>query len=179
MIGHFYGDSYEEWTQLMNAFPALAYRMAKPEAHVYAFCDIDRFAELKETFRMSGWWVHRTPIIWHKPAAPRVPWPEHGPQRKYELILYAVKGHKRTNVIAPDVVSFNTDENVGHPAQKPVALLVDLLKRSVKPGDRILDPFAGSGSIFPAAHELKCIATGIEQDAAAYGIAVKRVKGLK
>jgi DNA modification methylase len=56
-----------------------------------------------------------------------------------------------------------------------VSLYEDLLKRSARPGDSVLDPFAGSGTIFPAAHSLKIKATGIELDPSAYGIAVKRL----
>jgi DNA modification methylase len=42
----------------------------------------------------------------------------------------------------------------------------------------VLDPFAGSGTIFPAAHELKCIATGIEMEPQYYGMCVKRIEEL-
>ena len=38
------------------------------------------------------------------------------------------------------------DERQGHPTQKPRWLLKQLLMVSSKPGDTILDPFAGSGS---------------------------------
>lgn len=176
---HFYGDSYEEWVVLSRALPAQLFRMAKEQAHVYCFCDIDRFHELRDTFRMSGWWTHRTPLVWYKPSAPRAPWPLHGPQRKYELILYAVKGERPTMKLNPDVITLDTDINLGHPAQKPVGLYEDLLKRSVRPGDSVFDPFMGTGTIFEAAHGLKCKATGIELDAASYGIALRRLNILK
>jgi site-specific DNA-methyltransferase (adenine-specific) len=74
------------------------------------------------------------------------------------------------------VLEYRRDENVGHPAQKPVPLLVDLLRRSARPGDRVLDPFMGSGSTVLAANELKLACTGIELDEAAYGIAARRLK---
>ena len=109
----------------------------------------------------------------------RAPWPEHGPQRKYETILYAVKGKRPTLKLAPDVLDFPPDSNLGHAAQKPVALFEELLRRSVQPGNSVLDPFMGSGTIFAAAHVLKCRATGLELDQASYGIAVKRIEGLK
>jgi site-specific DNA-methyltransferase (adenine-specific) len=176
---HRYEDSTENWRRLSEALVTQSYRVAKKEAHLYCFCDVDRFQDLKNWFASHGWWVHRTPLIWHKPGNVRVPWPEHGPQRKYELILYAVKGKRRVTKIFPDVVSYNPDDNLGHQAQKPVGLFIDLLKRSVNPGDTVLDPFMGTGTVFPAAHELKCRATGIELDPAAYGIALKRLEQLK
>ena len=176
---HGYVDSYQNWLDLIPTLAAQAFRVAKPQAHIYIFCDIDRFPELKAFMQNIGWRVHRTPIIWHKPNGMRMPWPEHGPQRKYELILYAVKGNRMVTKIAPDVITISSDENLGHAAQKPVGLFSDLLRRSVIPGNTILDPFCGTGPIFPAAHELKCMATGFEGDSAYYGIAVKRVGDLK
>lgn len=175
---HQYEDSYESWKPLMTEFVTKAYSMAKPQAHLYMFCDIDRFAEIKSLLGSAGWWVHRTPLLWHKPQAHRVPWPEHGPRRQYELIAYAVKGKRPTLVTGSDVLTFPSDENLGHPAQKPVALLVELLRRSARPGDTVLDAFAGTGSIFPAAHFLKLLATGYEINPSSYAIGVKRLQQL-
>lgn len=177
--GHFYDDSYENWSKLMRLFSSQSYWLTKPEAHLYLFCDIDRFVELKILFGLTGWRVFRTPLIWVNPSGMRAPWPEHGPQRKWQAILYAVKGDKQVTKLYSDVLVYPSEDNLGHPAQKPVALYRDLLIRSIRPGDSVLDPFCGSGPIFPAAHELKVKATGIEQDAAAAGIAAKRLEGLK
>jgi site-specific DNA-methyltransferase (adenine-specific) len=70
------------------------------------------------------------------------------------------------------------DEQLGHGAQKPVELFRNLLARSCRPGDTVLDPFAGSGTIFPAAHDLKVLATGIEMEPQYYGMCVKRIEEL-
>jgi site-specific DNA-methyltransferase (adenine-specific) len=77
------------------------------------------------------------------------------------------------------VLEFGKDKAVGHPAQKPVPLLVELLRRSARPGDRVLDLFAGSFATVEACHELKLGCTAVERDASAYGIGVKRVQGLE
>lgn len=175
---HFYEDSYGSWLKLAAVLPAELFRLAKPDAHCYLFCDFDRFAELKLRMTAEGWKVFRTPLIWFKPSAFRAPWPQQGPQRKYECVLYAVKGNLLCTTLAGDVLQYPPDDNLGHQAQKPVALFLDLLKRSVRPGMRVLDPFCGSGPIFPAAHGLSAIATGVEQDANAFGIAATRIKAL-
>lgn len=178
--GHRYDDSYTEWERLMNGMIGQATRVTKPQAHMYLFCDIDRFHELRQMVGdLEIWKPFRTPFIWHNPTSNRAPWPEHGPHRKYQCILYAVKGSKPVTKLYPDVIVCASDPNLGHHAQKPVALLVDLLRRSISPGDLVLDPFCGSGSIFPAAHSLKCIATGMEVDPASAGIAMKRMGELK
>jgi DNA modification methylase len=177
--GHFYDDSYETWKKLMAGLSSASSVLTKPAAHLYCFCDIDRFHELKLIFQLDGWKVFRTPLIWINPTSMRAPWPEQGPQRKWQAILYAVKGDRPVTRLYSDVLTFPSDENHGHHAQKPVGLYKDLLNRSCRPGDTVLDPFCGSGPIFPAAHELKVKATGIELDASAAGIAGKRLEGLK
>lgn len=177
--GHFYDDSYDTWQKLMNEFADLSWKKTKEAAHLYAFCDIQNFGELKIVLGMAGWEVFRTPLIWVNPSGMRAPWPEHGPQRKWQAILYAIKGKRPVTRLYSDVLTFSSEENLGHPAQKPVALYKDLLNRSVRPGDTVCDPFCGSGPIFPAAHELKVRAHGIEQDASAAGIAAKRLEALK
>lgn len=176
---HRYDDSFDTWTSLMQVLAVESFRVAKPQAHLYVFCDIDNFIFLRAYMEAAGWKCFRTPIIWHNPTAMRAPWPEHGPQRKYQLCLYAMKGDRRVLKLAPDFITFQSDENLGHQAQKPVDLYSDLLRRSVRAGDVVLDPFCGSGPIFPAAHGLKCQAIGMELDASAYGISVNRIKSLE
>jgi site-specific DNA-methyltransferase (adenine-specific) len=175
---HFYLDDYTSWRELMANFVPESYRVSKPEAALYLFCDIDRFRELRDLVEAAGWNAFRTPLIWFKPNGSRAPWPDAGPQRKYEVILYAIKGAKKVQHLRGDVLEYSADENLGHPAQKPVGLYEDLLRRSASPGDRVLDPFAGTGPIIPAAHALKLYATAFERDEAAYGILAGRVKGL-
>lgn len=173
---HFYDDSYEAWLRLIPEFINLTLRVAKPQSHLYCFCDIERFPELKTFASLAGWTVFRTPLMWVNPTAMRAPWPTMGPQRKYQTILYAVRGSKPVNHVRPDVLVHASDANLNHHAQKPVSLYEDLLSRSVRPGDSILDPFCGTGPIFPACHSLTCRATGMELDAASYGIAVSRLQ---
>lgn len=178
-IEHRYDDTPEAWRALMVGWCRLAFAIAKPQAHAYVFCDIDRFHELKAFMQEAGWRVHRTPLIDYKTDSGRVPWPDCGPRRQWEMILYAVKGDKPVTNIVGDVIPCQADQNMTHGAQKPVALYVNLLKRSVRPGDRVLDTFAGSGTIFPAAHSLQCMATGIEQEPEYFGMCLNRLKELK
>ena len=176
---HGYEDSAQVVDQIIQAAPKELFRLARPQAHAYIFCDFDWFSTWRAAMQDAGWQVFRTPLIWYKRNVTRAPWPAGGPQRKYETILYARKGDRPVLKMAGDVLEFNPDENQGHRAQKPVALFEELLRRSCNPGDSVLDPFCGSGPIFPAAHALKCRATGIELDTSAYGIAVKRIEALK
>lgn len=175
---HSYKDDEDTFQRCWQALVQHAGRITKPQAHIYVFCDIERFLVMREELAAAGWNCFRTPIVWHKPNGNRAPLPEYGPQRKYELCLYAFKGKRPVTKLYPDLVTYQPDPNLGHEAQKPVALFEDLLRRSVHPGDTVLDPFAGSGTIFPAAHLLKCRATGVELDAAKYGICLRRLESL-
>ncbi len=172
---HFYDDSYENWKGLMKNFAGETFRLASAEAHLYAFCDVTRFVEFADLMRTAGWRVFRTPLIWLNLDGFRAPWPEIGPQRKYECILFAEKGGRRANKLGADVIECRKDAAQGHPAQKPVALLKELLARSARPGDRVLDPFAGSGSTLVACHELNLACMALEKDAGAYGMAARRL----
>lgn len=177
--GHQYRDDAEHWRALMRVCVPEWFRVAKDRAHLYIFCDLDHFHELRQMCAEVGWKVHRTPLVWHKRQAHRVPWPECGPRRTYELILFAIKGGKRVNFIGPDVITTDTDHNLGLAAQKPVAIFRELLTRSCSPGDCVLDSFCGTGPVFAAAHELKLPVTGLELNPATYAIALKRIGELK
>lgn len=178
---HAYEDSYESWLELMGELIPLTWAVTKPQAHLYMFCDFDRFHELKNALTAVGWKVFRTPIVMHKMGnSGRVPWPKNGPRRQYELVLFAHKGDKLCNNVMHDVFDAPLiAERMGHPAEKPVAALKELLSRSANPGDYVLDMCCGSGPIFEAVHEMGGFCTGIERDAAFYGMALSRVKELK
>lgn len=177
-IEHHYDDSYESWKQLMEVWSELSFRVAKPQAHAYVFCDFDRFHELKAFMQLAGWYVFRTPLINHKSNSGRVPLPDQGPRRQYEIVLYAIKGKKPVTHIYPDVFSTTADENMSHGAQKPVAVYQNLLQRSVRPGDVVLDSFAGTGTIFPAAHSFQCEAIGLERNPEYFALCVQRLEKL-
>jgi len=176
---HHYKDDYQGWQRLMQAWCPLSFAVAKEQAHAYVFCDIDNFHELKRMMQAAGWYVFRTPFICTKPGSGRVPLPSEGPRRQYETLLYAIKGHKNTTAIQSDVITTYQDENTTHGAQKPTMLYENLLSRSVRPGDTVLDSFAGSGTIFPAAHTHKVKAVGLEMNPEYFAMCVTRLGKLK
>jgi DNA modification methylase len=52
--------------------------------------------------------------------------------------------------------------SIFHPTQKPVELIARMVSNSSQPGERIYDPFSGSGSTLLAAHQLGRIGYGCE-----------------
>lgn len=177
-VGHNYDDSYESWRKLMKPWAEKVYKACKPNAHLYAFCDIDNFHELKKYLQEAGFYVFRTPLTYIKVNSGRVPLPEYGPRRQTEWVIYAMKGKKEVNQIYPDYFEARATKQVEHAAQKPLDCYTSLLMRSAQPGDEILDTFAGSGVIFEACHQFKCKATGIEQNLANYGMCLETIENL-
>ena len=175
---HHYKDDYDSWRTLMQEWAPLSFRVTKPQAHAYVFCDLDNFHELKRIMQSAGWYVFRTPFICTKPGSGRVPLPFEGPRRQYEILLYAIKGKKQTTAIYSDVLESYADKNTTHGAQKPVALFEQLLVRSVKAGDKVLDSFAGSGTAIPAGHRYKCQVTAIEMNPEYFSMCLQRLKDL-
>ena len=175
---HDYKDDAGAFTDFLLNLPRLS-GLCKDAAHAYIFCDVDGFHKVRQTLAACGWSAFRTPIIMHKLNSGRVPIPDFGPRRQYELVAFAYRGGKRVTGVYSDVFQTTVDEALGHGAQKPVEAYTNLLTRSCRPGERILDPYCGTGTVFAAATHLKLYATGVEKSAATYAIALKRLEGLK
>ena len=62
------------------------------------------------------------------------------------------------------VWDFPRARNAAHPAEKPIALIRRWIADFTDPGDLILDPFMGSGTVLRAAKDLGRQAIGIEID---------------
>lgn len=172
--GHNYEDSEDYAMGLIGFIAEQGYRTCLPQAHLYMFCDFELFGKVTGILKEYGWDVWPRPLIWSKHGG-MLPRPEHGPRYTYECIIFANKGNKTVNAVYPDIIEVANVTDREHGAQKPVDVYIDLLKRSTMPGDRILDPCAGSGTVFPAANRLRLKAVGIEKQADNYAIALKRI----
>jgi site-specific DNA-methyltransferase (adenine-specific) len=67
-------------------------------------------------------------------------------------------------------------ENTDHPTQKPEKLLAKIILASTKPGDLVLDPFAGSGTTAVAAKKLGRNFVAIESDEQYCLLTLKRLE---
>lgn len=68
------------------------------------------------------------------------------------------------------------DDRTGHPTQKPVNLMIQLVRDFTDPGDTILDPFCGSGTTGVACLRLGRNFIGIEKDPKYAEIARERLR---
>lgn len=76
----------------------------------------------------------------------------------------------------PIVLNRSHNEPRLHTTQKPIALILDLVREFSDEGETILDPFAGSGTTLVAAKRLGRKAIGIERDEANCETAAKRIE---
>lgn len=171
-LTHTYKDDADVALAFAETIFATGLGCTLPEAHLYMFCDIDLFIDLRRLGDTFGWTVWRTPLVWRKTSsAAHAPKLNLGFRRSYELILFASKGDKPFSQVYSDVIEVPAVRDKDVAAQKPVELYEILLRRSCLTGDKVLDPCCGSGTIFKAAEGLRLEAWGVEKDKGAYEIA--------
>lgn len=178
-LSHTYEDSPEAALALCEAIFTQGYRIAKSEATLLMFCDIENFPILRRMGQEAGWKVQRTPLIWHKGGARGHTLDgSYGFRRSYELILYATKGGRKLTRLHSDVLAVPVDLDRVHAAQKPVELYRLLLSLVCDAGNQVWDPCCGRGTIFPAAKELRLKAVGVECDPDSHALALETLEAL-
>jgi len=93
-------------------------------------------------------------------------------------IEHLKRGKYATNILRIPSLKGSSREKVGHPSQKPVALIEMLVNSSSQRGQMVLDPFLGSGTTAMACENLGRKWVGIERNAEYVVIAGKRIKQL-
>ncbi len=173
---HDYKDTWPHAKDIADSIFRQGHRITKPHSNLFMFCDISRWHELRDMADAAGWSMWPHPLIWHKSNEGIRPWGQKGPAFCYEAILFAtkVKGMLRTCAdVISDIYKVRDRE---HGAAKPPELYAHLVNTCSLPGDRILDPCCGSGTIFTAASMTKTIATGIEVNPHFAGLARKTLE---
>jgi site-specific DNA-methyltransferase (adenine-specific) len=125
---------------------AEVHRVLARDAHFYLYCDPETMFVAKPLAEAAGFKFWK-PLIWDKR---RIGMGYHY-RARYECILFFEKGKRRLADLgiadileAPRVVG-------GYPAEKPPAVSEVLIRQSSEPGDLVVDPFMGSGSVGVAA----------------------------
>jgi site-specific DNA-methyltransferase (adenine-specific) len=174
--GHEYDDSPEKFKADLRIYAEEAYRLVKKDGFLFMFCDYRWFDLIQTELSLAGWKAWHKPFIWDKLGTGMLPVPDFGPRNTYECIAYAWKGTRKViKVGAPDVLSYQPPKRLLHAAQKPVELIVELLSRVLLPGERVFDPFGGSGTTLVAANRLRLKAHVIELDLDQFNIALSRI----
>ena len=86
--------------------------------------------------------------------------------------------YKSQNILRVPSLKGSSKEKIGHPSQKPIALIDMIVDASTRKGDRILDPFLGSGTTAASAENKGRSWTGIESNTEYLDITKKRIQGI-
>ena len=167
--------SVEDAIELFDAAAAELARTLTDTGHVYVFTRWDVLGEFRDSLKRHGFevpnciaWVKNNIGLNHQPYQYRP---------KYELILYAYRDNPRPlDNREGDVMEFDRPNGgeAEHPTVKPVPLVSQLIANSTHEGDRILDPFMGSGTTAVAAVQNDREYVGFEVDADNYRDVIER-----
>jgi site-specific DNA-methyltransferase (adenine-specific) len=113
---------------------------------------------------------HGTWLVWDKRFANGKAWLS-------DAELAWMKGGTGVYIFAETSQGFVRPEPVQHPTQKPVSVLRWCIEKS-KAGDRILDPFLGSGTTMVAAEQLGRICYGMEIEPKYVAVTLERMSGM-
>jgi len=143
-----YEDSFESFRNNIDLWLKQIYDLMADNSHLYMFFGMSNYSLVYESLHKAGFNTNGIPLIWHKQGSHRTRNPTIWPGRSYEPVAYARKGSKNLEKQgAPDVIT--TPQPTPklkqiHPSAKHPAIYRELLMRSALPGDRVLDPMAGS-----------------------------------
>lgn len=153
-----------------------AYRVTRDPGCLVCFCRWDVQEVFRVAIECAGWKV-RAQMIWDRVI--------HGtgdtsstPGPRHDVAWYATKGGYKFHRDRPvSVIQATRDpgDQLVHPNQKPLRLMIELVKALVPEHGTVLDPFAGSGSTLQAAKLLGRGYIGIELDAAHFALARTRL----
>jgi site-specific DNA-methyltransferase (adenine-specific) len=156
-----------ERAPIIVAILSLAFARCKQSASCFVFVGFDTAERYAACARAAGFTVK--PAAWMKKCPPPAGkgnwWPS-----AFELAFYGYRNSpwfgdidpRRRNVWVADSYRWRTPGKIGHPTQKPLAIVRNHVAALVPPGGVCLDPFAGSGTTLEAAKLEARRAIGIE-----------------
>jgi DNA modification methylase len=172
----------------------------KSDFHSFCWCDQTYIGMLQDLYKELGI-VNRRVCLWIKNS--HNPTPQVAFNKSFESCVYGTKGkpylssvHNLNEILNKEIGTGNrvsddimdlfdiwlvkrvSGQKYEHPTQKPPTLYEKALRRCSKPGDIILDLFAGSGSQLVAAEQLKRRAFLCEIDPVFCDVIVERYKQL-
>lgn len=170
--------SFIEYEEFLRQTIENALSVAKPNAHIFYWCDENYIGLLQALYQQLGIKQQRV-CFWVKNNIN--PTPQIAFNKVYEPCVYGTIGQpylnsRNTNfneILNREITAGNrllddildllsiwlakrkAGQDYLHPTEKPVSLHEKPLRRCTKPGDIVLDLFAGSGSTLIACEQMK------------------------
>jgi site-specific DNA-methyltransferase (adenine-specific) len=143
--------SSNDWFSIFpnERFPELfaeVYRVLRRNSHFYLFCDPETMFVAKPLAEQAGFKFWK-PLIWDK----RTIGMGYHYRARYECILFFEKGKRKLHDLGVADIIEAKRVTSGYPAEKPVSVSEVLIRQSSEPGQVVVDPFMGSGSVGVAA----------------------------
>jgi DNA modification methylase len=167
----------EEVAALFSAALENAVERAEPGAALYVFVPAGPLLPVFIAAMQQGGFGFRQCLVWTKQAFVLGRSDYH---YRHELVLYGWLENGRhyfTDDRTQDSVFDFPRPIVSdlHPTTKPVELAARMIVNSSQPGERVYDPFLGSGSMLIAAHQLGRICCGLELDPGYVAVVLERL----
>ena len=149
------------------------FRVLRRDTHFYLFCDAETMFVAKPEAERAGFKFWK-PLVWDKRSIGM----GYHYRARYEFVLFFEKGKRRLRDLGiADVISIARVHR-GYPAEKPPAVSEILVGQSTEPGELVIDPFMGSGSVGVAALRQGRRFAGTDLNPEAVSIAASRLREL-
>lgn len=154
----------EEWYEAnLQKMLSEAFRLLKPNRWLIFWFGFPTYDQSLKALRKVGFEVDCRPVFWTKPGGTcRSPWSK--TISMCDQFFLASKGKASfTKTSMPGVFPFSQKGSLSfHPTAKPIPLLKTVFSYLTNPKDRLLVPFAGSGTSLIAAKLLSLEALGFD-----------------
>jgi DNA modification methylase len=163
-------DNIPEFLNITAEWIFAIKKVLKEKYHLFWFCSPKFAADIEIVFRNLGLPI-KSRVVWHRRNMAMGSNAKDKFIDSWEMILHIGTrelnfpdewGESRFDVQTFAVPQTNFEDTKYHPTQKPLELIRWLVDYGSFPGDRILDPFAGSGTTGAASDGRTCDL--IEQD---------------
>lgn len=164
----------DQWEAAYQTLATQGARILKPSGYLISYCghiNLNRIMRIMDDAGLSYYWIvmqgnhgakclvhSRNIIAGFKP-----------------IIVYQKPPVKATNRVSLDVVTGKRSKTY-HAWQQDIHEAIHLLRVFAKPGDRVLDPFAGTGTTGLAAKALGLNYIGYEIDPETFAVALGRME---
>ena len=166
----------DEAIELWDAVVGELRRVLTEDGHLYAFADWRTEHSFRLVLENYGFDI-RNVLVWDKGSMGLGGVDTVNYRTQYELCIFATLDNPRMlETRGADVHEHertNTDTQA-HPTEKPVGLVARYVNNSTREGDRVLDPFMGSGTTAVAAIQNNRDYVGFEVDEGNYRSVIER-----
>jgi site-specific DNA-methyltransferase (adenine-specific) len=149
------------------------HRVLKRHAHFYLYCDPETAFVAKPIGEQVGFKFWK-PLVWDK----RQIGMGYHYRARYEFVLFFEKGKRKLNNLGTADIIEAPRVRDGYPAEKPPEVSQVLITQSSLPGELVIDPFMGSGSVLVGAAREGRNCMGNDLCAEAVVIAERRLREL-